>query len=162
MHMSLTTPAATAPATTLPAGSGSLAARRASGAAVAGAASAVLGVAAWLEPAPAGLGTHTQAGLPGCGWVTFMDLPCPTCGMTTAFAHAANGDLAASLAAQPFGAVLAVATAAALLVGTWVAVSGACLTPLVARLAGRRSAVAVVAGILAAWVYKILSYKGVL
>lgn len=163
MHMSLPLPAAAAaPATTSLAGAGSNAARRLAGAAIAAAAAAILGLAAWLEPSPTGLGTHTQAGLPGCPWVTFMDLPCPTCGMTTAFAHAADGDLVSSFLAQPFGAVLAIAAAAALFVGSWVAISGSDVIALLARQAGPRLGVAVVAGLLAAWVFKILSYKGVL
>ncbi len=51
--------------------------------------SVVLGIAAWLTPSPSGMGTHTQLNLPQCGWIVMMDLPCPTCGMTTAFAFAA-------------------------------------------------------------------------
>ena len=59
-----------------------------------------------------------------CGWITAMNLPCPTCGMTTAFAHAANGDMLASLGTQPLGFVLAIATAMSLLLGTYVAATG--------------------------------------
>src|SRR5690606_33691507 len=51
----------------------------------------VLGLAPWLTPAAAGHGTHGQLGLPPCGWVLAMGRPCPSCGMTTAFAHAADG-----------------------------------------------------------------------
>ncbi len=159
--MSLPTPAAAAPATTAPAGTGSVTGRRVAGAAIAAAAAVILGLAAWLEPSPTGLGTHRQAGLPGCAWVTFMDLPCPTCGMTTAFAHAANGDLVSSFLAQPAGFLLAIAAAAALLAGSWVAISGADVVSLLARLAGPRLGIAAIAVLLAAWVYKILSYKGV-
>lgn len=36
-------------------------------------------------------------------------IPCATCGMTHAFVHLAHGDLAAALAASPFGAGLAAA-----------------------------------------------------
>src|SRR6185503_8103051 len=53
----------------------------------------VLGVAAWLTPSPTGIGTHQQLHMPQCGWIAIADLPCPTCGMTTAFAHAAHGHL---------------------------------------------------------------------
>lgn len=161
MQMSATMPAA-ALATAPVAEGRSVASRRAAGAAVAAAAALVLGVAAWLEPSPTGLGTHTQAGFPSCPWVVFMDLPCPTCGMTTAFAHAAEGRLVSSFLAQPFGCLLAVATAAAFLLGAWVAWSGSSAPALLMRYPGRRFPWMVVAAVLAAWVYKILSFKGVL
>ena len=57
------------------------------------AAIAVLGLAAWMSPEGAGHGTHEQIGLPVCAWAQYFDAPCMTCGMTTAFAHAADGDL---------------------------------------------------------------------
>ena len=80
-------------------------------AAVALAAAGPLVLAAWLEPAAAGLGTHEQLGLPACGWVAAAGIPCPSCGMTTAFAHAARGDLLGSFLVQPAGAILALAAA---------------------------------------------------
>ncbi|MEC9374691.1 MAG: hypothetical protein VYC34_12640, partial [Planctomycetota bacterium] len=54
---------------------------------------AVLIVAATLTPSPDGHGTHTRLGLTPCPWVLTLNKPCPTCGMTTAFAHAADGQL---------------------------------------------------------------------
>src|ERR1051325_190260 len=63
----------------------------------------VLLVAAKLDPSPAGHGTHTQFGLPACGWAVVLGHPCPTCGMTTAFAWAVRGRLVASFLAQPMG-----------------------------------------------------------
>ncbi|MBN1512054.1 MAG: DUF2752 domain-containing protein [Phycisphaerae bacterium] len=77
---------------------------------------AVLGLAAYLTPDPSGVGTHRQLGFPTCGLILTTGLPCPTCGMTTAFAHAVRGHLLAAFAAQPFGAVLALATMAAVCV----------------------------------------------
>ena len=139
-----------------------LKARRLIGAATALAAAGILGLAAYLTPSAAGLGTHTQLAMPTCGWILIMDLPCPTCGMTTAFAHAANGDLAAALHAQPLGAVLALITAMVFLVGTYVAVTGSRVGVLFKRLWGRRAAWGLGLAVAAAWVYKILSYKGVL
>lgn len=114
----------------------------------------VLGIGAWLEPATPGHGTHTQLGLPPCGWATVLGFPCPTCGMTTSFAHAADGNLAASFSAQPAGCLMAVATA----IGFWctlhVAVTGSRLGGPAAALLRPRS-MWVVAGLcLAAWAYK--------
>lgn len=70
--------------------------------------SGVFGVAAVLTPDPAGLGSHEQLGLRPCGVVALTGYPCPTCGMTTAFAHAVRGELFGALAAQPAGLVLVV------------------------------------------------------
>ena len=73
---------------------------------------ALLGVAAWLDPAPQGIGTHTQLGIAPCSWPALMGIPCPSCGMTTAFAHAADGHFLDALRIQPGGLVLAILTAA--------------------------------------------------
>ena len=84
----------------------------------------VLVLAAGLEPAPAGLGTHRALGLQACGYLARSGIPCPTCGMTTAFAHFARGDLPRSLYTQPLGAVLAAAAAMAVWGGAYVAATG--------------------------------------
>ncbi len=72
---------------------------------------AVLAVAA-VRLHPDGLyeGVHQQLGLPPCGFVQVTGLPCPTCGMTTAFAHAVRGEVGASIHSQAAGFVLALAT----------------------------------------------------
>ncbi len=136
--------------------------RRLIGAVVAVCAAGILGLAAHLEPSPTGLGTHSQLALPACSWVTIVDVPCPTCGMTTAFAHAANGDLLSSVAAQPLGGLLAVGVAMALVVGGFVAVTGSPVAALFVRLWSSKVAWALGLGAAAAWIYKILSYKGLL
>jgi hypothetical protein len=136
--------------------------RRLIGAAVAVCAAGLLGVAAWLEPSPTGLGTHSQLAMPPCGWILMADVPCPTCGMTTAFAHAANGDLLLALQAQPIGGLLAVGVAMALLAGAYTAATGSRVAVLFARLWGRRAAWVLGLGLGGAWIYKILVYKGVL
>ena len=127
------------------------------------AAATILGLAAYLEPSPTGIGTHTQLpAMPTCGWIVTMDLPCPTCGMTTAFAHAANGNLLAALGAQPLGAVLALATAMTLLVAGYAAFTGSRVGSIFASLWGRRAAWILAAGATGAWAYKVLVYKGLL
>lgn len=136
--------------------------RRLIGTAVALGAAAILGLAAWLEPSPTGLGTHSRLGMPPCGWIAMVDVPCPSCGMTTAFAHAADGDLVAAVRAQPMGALLAMAVAMALVVGAYTAVTGSRVAVLFTRLWGRRAAWALGLGLGGAWVYKILVYKEVL
>ncbi len=91
-------------------------------AAIALAALSVLVIAWRLNPDPSGINTHTQLGLPACGWMVRFGLPCMTCGMTTSFAHAANGDVLASLRAQPFGFLMCLGTAATV----WLAGAAAC------------------------------------
>ena len=141
-------------------GQGSPAMRRLIAAVVMLASGAVLGVAAWLTPSPAGLGTHQQLRMPQCGWIAIADLPCPTCGMTTAFAHAAHGHLWSSFRAQPLGCALALATAMAFIVSVYVTVTGSRLGSAFKRLWGRRSGWLLASVVLVAWGYKVASYKG--
>lgn len=63
----------------------------------------VFALSFWLAPDPAGVGTHTQLGLPTCGVYELFHKPCPSCGMTTAFALAARGRLGEALRVQPAG-----------------------------------------------------------
>jgi len=85
---------------------------------------AVLGLAAWLRPDPRGYGTHQQLGFGKCGLLVTTGLPCPTCGMTTAFAYTVRGRLLAAFLAQPAGMVFALATIAAAGGALWVLVTG--------------------------------------
>jgi hypothetical protein len=83
--------------------------RRASGwiyGVVAAACASALYLASKLEPAATGIGTHEQLGLPPCFFHRLTGVPCPSCGVTTAFAWAMRGDFAAAFLAQPFGLVL--------------------------------------------------------
>jgi hypothetical protein len=140
----------------------SVASRRLIGLAVAAGAGGVLLIAAYLSPSATGLGTHEQLRLPPCGWIAMVDLPCPTCGMTTAFAHAADGNLLAAFAAQPLGALVALAAAVAFVVGLYVAATGSRVATLFGRLWSVRVGWVLGAAVVASWVYKILVYKGVL
>lgn len=110
--------------------------RRAIPAAVFAPALGMLIVAAMLKPDPAGVGTHAQLGLPACQWLVMTDRPCPTCGMTTAFSHAAHGEMAAAFATQPAGAVLAIATAMAAILGAYAMLTGMSLKP-IGKMLGR-------------------------
>ena len=68
---------------------------------------AVFAVARGLEPSPSGSGTHTQLGLPPCPFATVTGRPCPSCGMTTAFAWFVRGRFGRSWGANPAGMWLA-------------------------------------------------------
>jgi hypothetical protein len=67
----------------------------------------LLGLARGLVPDPRGYGTHRQLGLASCGFLRLTGRPCPTCGMTTAFAWSVRGRLDRAWWANPAGAVLA-------------------------------------------------------
>ena len=125
-----------------------------------GASATVLGIARWLNPSPAGVGTHTQLGLPSCGFLQATGMPCPACGMTTSFAHAAHGHLFAAFHTQPAGATLAILTAAMLIASVYGMISGRSLSPLIDAVMRPVPMIALAAIILAGWMYKILLVTG--
>jgi len=83
---------------------------------------ALLAVAAFLKPDPRGLGTHQQFGLPPCTFRFFLGRPCPSCGMTTSWAHLVRGQLIGALRASVGGTLLG---ALAVLSVPWLVVSAA-------------------------------------
>jgi len=119
----------------------------------------VLGIAVWLEPETKGFGTHQQLGLGGCTMLSLTGYPCPMCGMTTTFTHMAHLQPVEALTTQPFGVLLFLGTLATALLA---------LTELV-RPRGRwlivwhwveryetRIALALLAGLVCGWIFKIL------
>lgn len=120
---------------------------------------AVLVTAALLQANPRGFGTHTKLGLPPCGWIERADLPCPTCGMTTAFAHAADGHLLRAVISQPLGFVLSMLTAMTFWIGLYIAFTGSAIGQMLLCL-WRPSLIWIIGGLaLVSWIYKILAYK---
>jgi hypothetical protein len=83
---------------------------------------ALLAIARWLDPDPAGHGTHRQLGLPPCTFVKLFGKPCPSCGMTTAWAHLVRGQIARAADVNLGGAILGVT---AVLASPWLIVSAA-------------------------------------
>ncbi len=115
----------------------------------------LLGVGMALAPSPTGAGTHCQLGLPPCGMLETTGLPCPTCGVTTAFSLAAHGRLAEALPTQPFGfAVFLLAAVGAGGLALALATRRS-LLPLVTpgRVVG--GALALMLLLLASWTYKL-------
>lgn len=147
----------------LPAAPGSrftgLAGQRLAAAGIAAIAVAPLVVASLLEPSADGLGTHRQLGLPACSWIAGLGLPCPSCGMTTAFSFAARGDLGNAFATQPAGAVLAVLAAMVAVVAAWTAATGSQVWRLLWSAMDARAWWALVGVAALAWVYKIASFR---
>lgn len=60
-----------------------------------------------LEPDPRGFGTHQRLGLPPCTFRVMFGLPCPSCGMTTSFAHFSRGHFIQAFRANAGGMLLA-------------------------------------------------------
>jgi len=114
----------------------------------------VLGLAAWLEPS-GGHGTHMQLGFPRCAWITQLGFPCPTCGMTTAFAYAAEGRLLRSLMAQPMGFLLCIATGVAFWTSLYIAITGAPLGRFLGRLWKPYVLWMIAAIAVLSWLYKV-------
>lgn len=85
---------------------------------------AILAVAVYLKPDPHGMGTHQQLGLAPCGMVIMTGYPCPTCGMTTAFAHTVRGQFFEALRSQAGGFALALLTIAVAVGALWALLSG--------------------------------------
>ena len=90
----------------------------------------VLGTAVWLHADDAGMGTHQQLGLPACGFYSATQLPCATCGMTTAFTHAAHGNLIQSLTTQPAGMLLCLGMAILTILSGYTLIMGISLQPM--------------------------------
>ncbi|MDX2033662.1 MAG: DUF2752 domain-containing protein [Blastocatellia bacterium] len=79
-----------------------------------GLSASVLFVARSLEPSSRGVGTHEQMGLPPCPFLHFTGFPCPSCGLTTSFAHAAHLDFYQALVTQPVGLLTFLLTVASI------------------------------------------------
>ena len=73
---------------------------------------------------PAGYGTHTRLGLPACSYLATKHYPCPGCGVTTASANMARGQVVEALRASLFGALAFLAIMAIAVAGLVQAVTG--------------------------------------
>ncbi len=81
----------------------------------------LLGVAAWLQPATKGFGTHTQLGLSPCTLTEIAGIRCPSCGMTTSWAYFVRGQVIQAARTNSGGTLLAALSA---IVGPWLVISG--------------------------------------
>lgn len=115
-------------------------------------------IAGVLVPDARGHGTHEQLGLAACQMVRLFDIPCAFCGMTTAFAHLANGDVAQAIQTQPAAVVLAMLTFPAAVVAGFVAISGRVPSRIADLIASRRAVKFVAAVLIAGWIYKLFTF----
>jgi len=74
---------------------------------------ALLVTAASLRPDPRGFGTHQGLGLPPCTVQQLFGIRCPSCGMTTSWALMLRGHVVGSFQANVGGALLCLASLAA-------------------------------------------------
>ena len=81
----------------------------------------LLVTAACLKPSSRGYGTHQGLGLPPCTIVQWYGMRCPSCGMTTSWAHMTRGQVFQAVRANAGGALLAILAAT---VGPWILLSG--------------------------------------
>lgn len=84
---------------------------------------ALFAVAYGLHPDGIYHGAHQQLGLPPCGFVVMTGLPCPTCGMTTAFAYTIHGQWLRAVVAQPAGFAAALVCLAIGLLAAWATIT---------------------------------------
>ena len=127
--------------------------RRIRGSLIMGPCIAVLAVAGRLHPSGAGYGTHRELGLPTCGFLAQTGYPCPSCGMTTAFADMAHARCVDAFLAQPFGVVLFAAVAVLAAVGLGELATGRDVIRYLRP--GAWWAVVTISGMLLGWGFKI-------
>lgn len=119
------------------------------------AAAGMMVVAGQLKPSSEGLGTHRQLGLPPCGFLMVTGLPCPTCGMTTAYAYTIRGRIGQAIHAQAAGFILGVATLATAVVAAGCAVAGRAISVNWYRINPLNLVWWTAIGLVAAWAIKI-------
>ena len=122
---------------------------------IAGAALAVLVIGLLLSPSPTGMGTHKALGLQPCQFLATSGLPCPTCGMTTSFAHFVRGEWLRSFYVQPMGFLGALATGAIFWACFYIAVTGRPIHRLIKQVPMLTLVVTSIGLAIAAWGWKI-------
>jgi hypothetical protein len=119
---------------------------------------AVLVMAAWLAPDPAGIGTTQRLGMPTCGFRVNTGIPCAGCGLTTSFNHAVRWQWISSVWVQPMGTGLVIASVLTVWVAGYIAATGRPVHRLLGRAVAGRGTKLIVLGVafgIAAWGFKI-------
>jgi hypothetical protein len=117
----------------------------------------VFGIALTLSPNPVGHGTHTQLGLPPCGFLLVTGLPCPGCGLTTCFTYMVHGDVVGAASANPFGVMLWLVSAATMVLGAVGFVRGLPVIDTLDRLQADKWAILLSVSSLTVWGVRVLT-----
>jgi hypothetical protein len=123
------------------------------------ASSACLITARLLQPSPRGVGTHEQLGLPPCAFLYLTGIPCPSCGLTTSFAHAARLNFYEAFIVQPFGPILFCLMALSVPLSFYMIYSRISYAKLIDSAKSKLAINALVALYLLSWLYKIVAMK---
>jgi hypothetical protein len=115
-----------------------------------------------IAPASAGVGTHRSMGFQRCEFLARTKLPCPSCGMTTSFAHFSRGNWLASFYVQPGGFALALTCGALFWASLYMFITGRPIHRLTGQLPGFKAVPIVLGFFIAAWAWKIFIHlKGI-
>ena len=118
---------------------------------------AVVITATTLSPDPAGHGTHTQLGLPPCGFLSATGLPCPGCGLTTCFSHMVRLEVVGAARANPFGVALFLVTFFTIPVAGWGMIRGLPVMDTLERLHFEKVVVLLAASSTIVWLVRLAS-----
>lgn len=119
----------------------------------------VIAIAIYLVPDPRGHGTHEQLGFPSCSLAEAFHFPCPTCGLTTSFAHMGDLEPVQAFLAQPLG-VIGFAMGVAIVLGAAASVPlGISWLPFLRRVNWPVAAWAALGVGIASWVFEIIRWK---
>jgi hypothetical protein len=115
----------------------------------------VITLSTTLTPNPAGHGTHTQLGLPPCGFYTITGLPCPGCGLTTCFSHMVRAEVIDAAWANPFGVMLFMVSTACAITAFIGLVTGMPVLSTLDRLRADRLAILLAVGAILVWSVRV-------
>jgi hypothetical protein len=116
----------------------------------------VAAVAHWLTPDARGIGTHEQLGIPPCGFLALTGLPCPACGLTTCFAHMAQGHFVLAAHTHPVGVSMFVCMCACLPLAVWGVVRALPFIDTLVRLRIKPVCIVLACALLAQWMLRAL------
>ena len=123
---------------------------------------ALVAAAIYVQPTRDGagnrLGSHQQLpGLGPCGMMVQTGFPCPTCGMTTAYAHTVRGQLGQAFLAQPTGMLLAIATILTIPAAGWCLLRGRLPAVQIPILTPYRLCLGALILLVAGWAFKLFA-----